>query len=82
VRVFGANALLAYLIRFLGDPVLDINWIPSAQFGKVSLRWGSQIVSKGIIDLSLASFLFSIAYLVVLFFILWFCYRKRWFIKL
>jgi predicted acyltransferase len=82
VRVFGANALLAYLIRFLGDPVLDLNWIPSAQHGKVSLRWGSQLVSKGLIDPSLASFLFSVAYLVVLFFILWFCYRKRWFLKL
>jgi len=82
VRVFGANPLLAYLIRFLFDPLLDINWIPTAQFGKVSLRWGSQIVAKGIIDLSLASFLFSVAYLVVLFFILWFFYRKRWFLKL
>ena len=82
VRVFGANPLLAYLIRFLFDPLLDINWIPTAQFGKVSLRWGSQIVSKGIIDLSLASFLLSVAYLVVLFFILWFFYRKRWFLKL
>ena len=82
VRVFGANALLAYLIRFLGDPVLDLNWIPNAQHGKVSLRWGSQLVSKGLIDPSLASFLFSVAYLVVLFFILWFCYRKRWFLKL
>ena len=81
VRVFGANPLLAYLICFLFGPVLDINWIPNAQFGKVSLRWGSQIVSKGIIDLSLASFLFSIAYLVVLFFILWFCYRKRWLLR-
>ena len=82
VRVFGANPLLAYLIRFLFDPLLDINWIPTAQFGKVSLRWGSQIVAKGIIDLSLASFLFSVTYLVVLFFILWFFYRKRWFLKL
>jgi predicted acyltransferase len=82
VRVFGANPLLAYLICFLFAPVLDINWIPSAQFGKVSLRGASQIVSKGIIDLSLASFLFGIAYLVVLFFILWFFYRKRWFLKL
>ena len=82
VRVFGANPLLAYLILFLFDPLLDINWIPTAQFGKVSLRWGSQIVAKGIIDLSLASFLFSVTYLVVLFFILWFFYRKRWFLKL
>jgi len=70
------------LIRFLFDPLLDINWIPNAQFGKVSLRWGSQIVSKGIIDLSLASFLFGIAYLIVVFFVLWFFYRKRWFLKL
>jgi predicted acyltransferase len=82
VRIFGANPLLAYLICFLFEPVLDINWIPNAQFGKVSLRWGSQIIFKGMIDLSLASLLFSIAYLVVLFFILWFCYRKRWFLKL
>ena len=81
-RVFGANPLLAYLICFLFAPVLDINWIPSAESGKVSLRWASQIVSKGIIDLSLASFLFSIAYLVVLFFILWFFHRKRWLLKL
>jgi len=82
LRVFGANALLAYLIRFLFDPLLDINWIPTAQFGKVSLRWGSQIVSKGVIDLSLASFLFSLIYLAVLFFILWFFYRNGWLLKL
>ena len=82
VRVYGANPLLAYLIRFLFDPLLDMKWIPNAQFGKVSLRWGSQIISQGIIDPSLASFLFSIAYLIVLFFILWFFYRKRWFLRL
>jgi predicted acyltransferase len=81
-RVFGANPLLAYLICFLFAPVLDLNWLPTAESGRVSLRSASQIVSRGVLDLSLASFLFGVAYLVVVFFILWFFYRKRWFLKL
>ncbi|MGA9658119.1 MAG: DUF5009 domain-containing protein [Asticcacaulis sp.] len=82
VKVFGANPLLAYLICFLFTPVINLNWIPSAEFGRISLPFASQLAAKGVIDLYLASLLFSCAYLAVVFVILWVCYRKRWFLRL
>ncbi|ESQ94212.1 acyltransferase family protein [Asticcacaulis benevestitus] len=82
VKVFGANPLLAYLICFLCAPLVNMNWIPSAEFGRIGLPFASQLTAKGVIDLYLASLLFSCAYLAVVFVILWICYRKRWFLRL
>jgi len=81
LRVFGANPLLAYLICFLLAPVLDMNWIPHPVYGHVSLRWGSQLLLAGL-DPQLASVLFGIAYLALLFPILLLAHRRRWFLKL
>lgn len=82
LKVYGANPLLAYLICFLFAPLLDLLWIPSAQFGKVSLKWAGQIMFTRVFDPDLSSFLVSVTYLCIVFLVLWFCYRKRWFLKL
>lgn len=81
LRVFGANPLLAYLVCFLFAPALDANWLPLADHGRVSLRWGSQLLLAGL-DPQAASILFGVAYLTLLFPLLWFAHRRGWFLKL
>ena len=81
LQVYGANPLLAYLICFLFAPVFDINWArESGAF--VSLRSAGQAALSQMLDPYAASFTFGLIYLVVIFLILWLCYRRRWFLKL
>ena len=80
LQVYGANPLLAYLICFLFAPVLDINWAQKPGF--TSLRSAGQAALSRMFDPYAASFTFGLIYLVIIFLILWVCYRRRWFLKL
>lgn len=80
-KVYGANAILAYIICFLTPPLLDAAWIGSAN-GPVSLRYGSQLLLRPYMQDNLASLVFATVYVTLVFFVLWFCYRKGWFLKL
>ncbi len=80
LQVYGANPLLAYLICFLFSPALDINWAQKPGF--TSLRSAGQAALSRILDPYAASFTFGLIYLVLIFLILWVCYRRRWFLKL
>ena len=80
LQVYGANPLLAYLICFLFSPALDINWAQKPGF--TSLRSAGQAALSQILDPYAASFTFGLIYLVLIFLILWVCYRRRWFLKL
>jgi hypothetical protein len=48
----------------------------------VGLRYGSQLPLQPLVGGKSASLLFAIAFTTTLFFALWACYRKRWFLKL
>ncbi len=80
LQVYGANPLLAYLICFLFAPVIDINWAHKPDFA--SIRTMGQAALCRILDPYAASFTFGLIYLVILFVILWVCYRRRWFLKI
>ena len=80
LQVYGANPLLAYLICFLFAPVIDINWAQKP--GYASIRSVGQAAYSRVLDPYAASFAFGLTYLVILFVILWVCYRRRWFLKL
>jgi predicted acyltransferase len=78
-KVYGSNALLAYVLSFLIGPLIDFNWLKPPLY---SLRGLGQATFSSIMDTRLASFCFGIAVLTVLFIPLFICYRKRWFLKL
>ncbi len=80
LQVYGANPLLAYLICFLFAPVFDINWAQKP--GSMTLRSAGQAFFSQILDPYAASFTFGLIYLVLIFLILWVCYRRRWFLRL
>jgi len=80
LQVYGSNPLLAYLICFLFAPVLDINWAQKPGF--TSLRSAGQAALSRVLDPYAASFTFGLIYLVLIFLILWVCYRRRWFLRL
>ncbi len=81
VKVFGTNPLLAYLICFILSPLIYLDWINSA-WGVINVPAYTQMLATGMMDLKLASFLFSVGFLAFEFAILWVCYRRRWFLRL
>jgi len=80
LQVYGANPLLAYLICFLVAPAIDFNWARKPAWA--SIRTVGNDFYRQALDPYAASFAFGLTYLVILFVILWICYRRRWFLKL
>lgn len=80
-RVYGSNALLAFVICWLLMPVIDAPLI-HVNDGMTSIRQICQATLRSFMEDSLASLVFSLCYLGVLFLILWGLYKKRWFLKL
>jgi predicted acyltransferase len=81
LQVYGANPLLAYVTCFLVAPLLDHNWgHPGGAYA--SIRSTGQEALSRVFDPYAASFSFGLIYLVILFLVLWACYRRRWFLKL
>lgn len=78
-RVYGANPLLAYVFSFLLGPVIDFTWLKPPAY---SLRGLGQLTFSTFADAHLASFLFGLVMLTVIFLPLLLCWRKRWFLKL
>ncbi len=60
--------------------MIDINLAHKPDFA--SIRTMGQAAFSRILDPYAASFAFGLTYLVILFVILWICYRRRWFLKL
>lgn len=80
-KVYGANAILAYIVLWLGMPLLDKAWLPGPS-EPVSIRYASQLLLRPIMSDNWASLAFAVLYVVFLFFPMWFLYRKRWLLKL
>lgn len=79
-KVFGANALLAFVIA-LKFPI-DNPYI-SMDGELLSLRkFGFESFKMLITNPQYASFFFTVIYLTLLFLILWLLYKRKWFIKL
>jgi len=81
LRVFGANPLLAYMLCFLASPWLDYAFLHTGH-GQVSIRAGGEALLSRAVDPAMASFLFSLIYVAATGLVLWYCYRRRWFLKL
>lgn len=80
-KVYGSNPTLAYILLWLSMPLLDFTWLPGSD-GAVSLRYGSQLLSRPLAGENGASLLFAGACTTALFLLLLAFYRRRWFLKL
>jgi predicted acyltransferase len=80
-RIFGENPLLAYILVFLMAPLIDAAWFGS-EAAPVTLRNGGQAWFEQWLSPNLASLMFGLAGLALLFLILLVCHRKRWILKL
>lgn len=77
LRVFGANALLAFLISMLAGPFFD--WPP----GSGGVRyWSFHRINAVIPESHFASLLFSLLVVSAIFGILLVCWNRRWFWRL
>jgi predicted acyltransferase len=80
-RIFGENPLLAYAIVFLIAPLIDYNWFGD-ETAAVSLRGFGQAWFEYFAEPRMASLLFGLCGLALIFAILMVCHRKRWILKL
>lgn len=80
-KVFGANALLGFIIGILSGLLIDRPIVKSNNGYKSLREWGFTLY-KEIFDAQYASFAFSITFLFVSFLLLYILYRRKWFIKL
>ena len=77
--VLGTNAILAYMISELGDPLLRMIHLPSG----LSLKTGiARAIFTTVPHPGLASLLYSLVYLGVCWLLTWPFYRKRIFLRL
>jgi predicted acyltransferase len=79
-RIFGENPLLAYVLCWLIGPLLDIAWLGNEV--PVSLRIAGQDWFSRFFEPALASLLFGVCSLLVVFAVLLVCHRKRWILRL
>jgi predicted acyltransferase len=80
-RIFGENPLLAYILVFLAVPLLDAQWLGTAD-APTTLRNAGQAWFSEIVEPRAASLLFALCGIGVIFLVLLVCHRKRWLLKL
>ena len=81
VKVFGANALLAFIVA-MSAWIIDKPFISSGGSYLSLRKYGYQSMMRFSTDPQHSSFLFTLVFLVVLFILLWLLYRSKRFIKI
>ena len=77
--VLGTNAILAYLISELGDPLIRLIHLPSGR----SIKFGFYAAVQGVIHSpAWSSLVYSLLYLGVCWLLTWPLYRKRIFLRI
>ena len=77
IHVFGANALLAFIVSGVIGPLMDMS------IGGSSIRAvGFDTLQHIVVDPLIASLLYSFIVVSLIFLLMSFCYQKRWFLKL
>ena len=80
-RIFGENPLLAYILVFLAAPLIDAQWLGTAQ-APTTLRNAGQAWFSSLVEPRAASLLFALCGIGLIFLVLLVCHRKRWILKL
>ena len=81
-KVFGANALLGFIIGMLSGLLIDRPLLKINNEHKSLRESGFNLFKQIFDDPQYASFAFSITFLVISFLVLYMLYRKKWYIKL
>jgi len=79
IKLFGSNALLAYIISFAIAPVIDAAVLPAKY---QSIRHGAYLLFRPFASPNLASLLAGLIFTGLILAPLIVCYRRRWFVKL
>jgi predicted acyltransferase len=81
VKIFGANALIVFILLLMILPLMDIQAF-EGKAGHLSFRAkGFQITSSLISNPQYASFIFTLFFLIILYLVLYVFYRKNWHFK-
>ena len=80
-RIFGENPLLAYILVFLAAPLIDAQWLGTAE-APTTLRNAGQAWFSTLLEPRAASLLFALCGIGLIFVVLLVCHRKRWILKL
>lgn len=78
-NVFGTNALLAFSLSGLIGPLMEKPWLADNENFR---HWGQGLMLQVISHVQIASLMFSFLVITLIFVMLDFCYRRRWFIRL
>jgi predicted acyltransferase len=80
--IFGANAIVMYMTSEFGSQALSaIRWTDGAH--RVTLKgWLYRNVFAGLASPYNASLMYAIAYVLVIYLLAWFMYRRRWFVRI
>jgi predicted acyltransferase len=81
-KIYGSNALLAFIMAFISLRFFDTPWISVANESFSIRSYGFKLISNDVTNLQFASLLFTSIYLTILFFLLWLLYKKEWFLKI
>lgn len=81
-RVFGSNAILAYVLCFAVSPAIDFPWIAQAKDDPLSLRDFGEAQLSAFMTPEAASLTFALVFLAFLGVLLWAFYRRGWLLKI
>ena len=82
LSIMGMNAIVIYLASEFGDEALGwVHWTGAGGTRIVLREWLYEHLFAGLATPYNASLLYAVAYVLVMFLIAWFLYRRRWFVR-
>lgn len=81
VKIYGSNALLIFIISGLTFATFDVPFIPAGDETLTLRIFGFRFFGEFLPDPRAASLAFALAFICLLYPLLWLLYIKRWFLK-
>ena len=82
LTIMGMNAILIYLASEFVDEALGwVHWTGAGGTRIVLRRWLYDHLFAGLATPYNASLLYAVAYVLIMFLLAWFLYRRRWFVR-
>ncbi len=81
-EVLGRNAILAYVLSELAGALLRITLISGTTLPEIISRDLGQIAGRGVIPSEMASLFYALLFTVTVWVVLFFPYRRRWYLRI